>query len=202
LPEGVDDEQLRELLFASNKGAPKRPLPEMSWVQKQLKRKGVTLQLLWEEYGDEHPDGYKYTQFCEYYKRWRSRLEPTLRQEHKAGEKMFVDWAGQTFPVWDPETGESRPAHLFVAVLGASNYTFCEAFENEQMPSWIEGHIHAYEACEGVAKVTVPDNPRTGVNRACRYEPELNCVAVDSPRQPPYHQHVAYETGLVDGLDR
>lgn len=102
----------------------------MEWVHQELRRPGVTLQLLWEEYRRESPHGYGYTQFCEYYKRFRLQLEPSLRQPYKAGEKLFVDWAGQTILLHDPATGQSRPAHLFVAVMGASNYTYAEAFEN------------------------------------------------------------------------
>jgi len=181
LPESITDDQLRDLLFASQKppADAQRSLPPMSELHQQLRRKGVTLQLLWEEYRRNHPDGYAYTQFCEYYKRFRSQLEPALRQEYKAGERLFVDWAGMTVPLTDPATGQTRPAHLFVAVLGASNYTFAEAFENTQLPNWIEAHIHAWEFFGGVARLTVPDNTRTAVSQSCRYEPELHATYQD-----------------------
>lgn len=175
LPDDLDEDQLRQLLLAAEKppSEPKRYLPSMAEVHRELRRKGVTLQLLWEEYHRDHPDGYAYTQFCEYYRRFRAQIDPALRQPHPAGERMFVDWAGMTIPVFDPQTGQSRPAHLFVAVLGASNYTYAEAFENTQLPAWIEAHVHAWEFFGGVTRLTVPDNPKTAVTYACRYEPEL-----------------------------
>ena len=176
LPATIDEKQLWELLRAAQRPpeAAGRPLPPMAQVHQELCRAGVTLQLLWEEYRREHPQGYAYTQFCEYYKRFRSQLEPSLRQAYTAGEKLFVDWAGQTIPLYDPTTGHSRPACLFVAVLGASNYTYAEAFENHQLPAWIEAHVHAWEFFGGVTTITVPDNEKTGVTHACRYEPDLN----------------------------
>jgi transposase len=146
-------------------------------VHKELhkpRNKGVTLQLLWEEYRAEHPEGYGYTQFCEYYKRFRSQLEPAIRQEYKAGEKMFVDWAGPTIPVLDRERNRVWEANLFVAALGASNYTYAEAFADRKFLNWAEAHIHAWEFFEGVAAVTTPDNEKTAVSQVCRYEPEPN----------------------------
>ena len=176
LPDSITEDQLRDLLFASEKPATeaKRSLPSMAELHRQLRRKGLTLQLLWEEYRRDHPDGYAYTQFCEYYKRFRSQLEPALRQEYKAGERLFVDWAGLTIPLTDPQTGQPRPAYLFVAVLGASNYTYAAAFENTQLLAWIEAHVQAWEFFGGVARLTIPDNTRTAVSHACRYEPELH----------------------------
>jgi transposase len=181
LPDAITEDQLRELLFASARQPTDAPrhLPPMEQLHQQLRRKGVTLQLLWEEYRRDHPDGYAYTQFCEYYNRFRSQLEPALRQEYKAGERMFVDWAGLTIPLFSPTSTETRPAHLFVAVLGASNYSFVEAFENTRLPAWIEAHVHAWEFFGGVARLTVPDNTRTAVSQACRYEPELHATYQD-----------------------
>lgn len=180
LPEGIDDGQLQQLLFASQKPAEeaRRALPDMAELHKELRgkghRKGTTRQLLWEEYRAAHPDGYGYTQFCEYYKRFESALEPALRQPYKAGEKLFVDWAGETIPVVEPATGTVRQVTLFVAALGASNYTYAEAFENTRLPFWIEAHIHTWEFLGGVASITVPDNPKTAVTTPCRYEPALH----------------------------
>ncbi len=178
LAEDISEDRLRDLLFASETppSEAQRRLPPMQELHQQLRRKGVTLQLLWEEYRRDHPDGYAYTQFCEYYKRFRSQLEPSLRQEYKAGERMFVDWAGLTIPWIDAASTQPRPAYLFVAVLGASNYTFVEAFENTQLPAWIEAHVDAWEFFGGVARLTIPDNPKTAVLHACRYEPELNAT--------------------------
>lgn len=176
----IDDEQLRQCLFASQKPpeAARRALPDMAAIHKELRdarrRKGVTRQLLWEEYRTACPDGYGYTQFCEYYKRYESGIEPALRQPYKAGEKLFVDWAGETVRVVNPADGTARPAYVFVAALGASNYTYAEAFENTRLPAWIAAHIHAWEFFGGVAAVTVPDNPRTAVTAPCRYEPALH----------------------------
>ena len=172
IPESLDDEQLRQLLLAAQ--APREPqryLPPMADVHRELQRKGVTLQLLWEEYHREHPQGYGHSQFWEYYRRFCAQLEPTLRQVHTAGERMFVDWAGMTMLLVDGQSGQTRPAYVFVAALGASNYTFAEAFENMQLPSWIEAHVHAWEFFGGVTRLTVPDNPKTAVAHACRYEP-------------------------------
>ena len=174
----IDEAALEALLFSCERapGAARRPLPSMESIHRELRgrrRKGVTLQLLWEEYRAGEPDGYGYTQFCEYYRRFVSALEPALRQPYRAGEKLFVDWAGETVPVVDGSSGEIRQAHLFVAALGASNYTFAEAFENTQLSSWIEAHIDAWEFFGGVARVTVPDNEKTAVARPCHYEPGL-----------------------------
>ena len=172
----IDEGQLGALLRAAQRPpeAAARPLPSMAQVHQELRRPGVTRQLLWEEYRREQPDGYAYTQFCAHYKRFRGQLEPSLRQSYKAGEKLFVDWAGQTIALVDPQSGERRAAHLFVAVLGASNYTYAEAFESHQLPCWIEAHVHAWEFFGGVTTITVPDNEKTGITHACRYEPELN----------------------------
>ena len=176
LPEGMGEADLEPLL-EPEAGAfrlARRPLPDFADIHRELRRKGVTRMLLWEEYYRDHPEGYKYTQFCEYYDRWRKALEPTLRQNHEAGEKMFVDWAGQTVPLKDPRGEAQNKAYLFVAVLGASNYTYAEAFANTKLPSWIDAHIHAFEYMGGAPRLTIPDNEKTGVSKACRYEPELN----------------------------
>ena len=177
LPAELHDGDLQDLFFGAATAAESAPraLPSMSWVHTELRRsKGMTLQLLWEEYRRREPDGYGYTQFCEYYKRYCSGLEPALRQVYAGGEKLFVDWAGETLRLTDGASGESGPAYLFVATLGASNYTYAEAFEDMRQAAWIEAHIHAWEFLGGVAKVTVADNTKTAVVRACRYEPELN----------------------------
>jgi transposase len=117
----------------------------------------VTLQLVWQEYRQTEPTGYAYSRFCELYREWAAKLDPVLRQVHGPGEKLFVDWAGQTVPIHDAASGALTAAHVFVAVLGASNKTFVEAFPNEQLASWITGHVHAYNFFGGVTKATVPD---------------------------------------------
>lgn len=144
-------------------------------MHEQLHRhKHVTLQLLWEEYKEAHPDGYQYSQYCELYRRWARKIDVVLRQEHRAGEKMFVDHAGQTVPVVDRETGEIRHASIFVAVLGASNYTFAEATWKKDLACWIGSHSRAVEFYGGVPFMTVPDNWKAGVKDPCYYEPDLN----------------------------
>jgi transposase len=181
LPEALSEEQLEAALFvaAALPFAEPRPLPEWAAVHQELSRKGMTLSLLWQEYKASHPEGYQYSQFCERYRQWAGTLEVCLRQEHKAGEKMFVDWAGQTMAVTDSATGRERQAQIFVAVLGASNYTYVEAAWTQSLPDWIAAHIHAWEAMGGVSELTIPDNTRTGVSAACYYEPDLNPTYAD-----------------------
>ena len=172
----MDEEQLQARLFGEVAAAstPTRPLPDMATVHRQLRRRHVTLQLLWEEYRQTYPDGYGYTQFCEHYKRWKAPLEVTLRQRHIAGEKTFLDWGGDTLSWIDAATGETQRAYLFVAVLGASNYTYAEAFADQKLACWIDGHIHAVEYFGGCTRLCVPDNAKTGVIKPCYYEPEIH----------------------------
>ena len=138
---------------------------------------------MWEEYRQAHPEGYRYSWFCERYQHWRRHLDVVLRQEHKAGEKMFVDWAGATIPVYDATTGHAWPASLFVSVLGASSYTYAEATRDQQLEAWIQAHIHALEFFGGAPTLAVPDNTKTAVTRACRYDPDLN---------PTYQEFAVY----------
>ena len=175
LPEGLTAEQLEARLFPG-RGASRRQIPPPDWkyVHKELKRKGVTLSLLWVEYRREHPDGYGYSQFCHCYREWEQHLNPPMRLKHKAGEKLFVDYAGQTVPVVDPQTGEIREAQIFVATLGASNYTYAEAQASQSLPNWIAGHVRAFAFLGGTPEVVVPDNLKTGVTSPHLYEPDLN----------------------------
>lgn len=172
----LGDAALEALLFPPPPEAGvARPVPDWAEVQRELRRKGVTLQLLWLEYKAVHPEtGYQYTQFCEHYHRWRDRLDPVLRQEHRAGEKTFVDYAGQTMPVVDPDTGEIREAQIFIGVLGASNLTFAEATWTQTLPDWIGSHVRMFAYVGGVSAAIVPDNVRTGVSHACFYDPDIN----------------------------
>jgi transposase len=176
LPEGISDEQLEALLFPDRGTVSGRRIPQPDWkyIQKELKRKGVTLSLLWVEYRQEHPDGYGYSQFCFCYRQWIHQLDPVMRQKHKAGEKLFVDYAGQTVNVVDPQTGAVREAQIFVATLGASNYTYAEAHWQQDLPSWIGAHVRALEFLGGVPELLVPDNLKVGVTSPNLYEPELN----------------------------
>lgn len=178
LPEDLSDKQLDTLLFGEPAKPPNRRIhtaPDFASVHKQLEtEKNVTLQLLWDEYIKEHPDGYKYSRFCELYREWSFARNLTLRQLHKPGEKMFVDYAGATIPIHDPITGEVHQAAIFVAACGLSSYTFSEATWSQDLGCWIGSHIRTFEFFEGVPVIVVPDNTKTGVSKAHRYEPDLN----------------------------
>ena len=176
LPEGEGGAELEALLYPPATANSKRQIPEPDWqqVHKEYRRKHVTLSLLWIEYRQEHPDGYGYSQFCHHYKEWRGRLEPMMRQKHRAGEKLFIDYAGQTVAIIDPETGEVSPAQVFVAVLGASNYTYAEAHESQSLPNWIGAHVRALNFLGGTPEVLVPDNLKAGVKSPHLYEPDIN----------------------------
>ena len=176
LAEGLSEPELMERLMAAPLPPPKSDptLPDWPHIHAELRRKSVTLRLLWQEYRAVHPEGYGYSRFCELYQRWAGALDPVLRQVHQPGEKMFVDSAGQTVAIHNPQDGTLAHAHLFVAVLGASNKTYAEAFADEKLDSWIGANCHAYAFFAGVARVTVPDNLKTGVTRPCRYEPLIH----------------------------
>jgi transposase len=176
VPAGMDDGELERLLFtpASFAEHPARPLADWNRIHKELKRRGVTLLLLWEEYRAEHPDGYGYSRFCDLYRDWRGTISPTMRQVHGPAEKLFVDFAGDTVAVFDAATGMERRAQVFVAVLGASNHTFAQARWTQGLPDWIGAHVDALRAIGGVPKAIVCDNLKAGVTAACRYEPGIN----------------------------
>ena len=174
--EDLDEVTLERLLFPPPpaQGTP-RPLPSWPAVHEEMQKKGVTLQLLWEEYKAEHPeDGLQYSRFTDLYREYRGRLDLSMRQVHKAGEKLFVDYCGQTVPVRDPATGEVRQAQIFVAVLGASSFTYAEATWSQQSADWIGSHERAFAAIGGTTELVVPDNLRSAVDKACRYEPAVN----------------------------
>jgi transposase len=178
LPSDLDEASLEHRLFPPNRPIPqeKRQLPSPEYLHQELKRKGVTLQLLWHEYKEKNPDGYQYSQFCRIYHQWTEKLDPCLRQVYKAGEKLFVDYAGQTMEITDPKTGEIHEAQIFVATLGASNYTFTEATLSQDLPSWIQSHVRTFEFFQGVPEILIPDNLKDAVTRPCRYEPDLNAT--------------------------
>jgi transposase len=176
LPPSLDEAALERKLFPRPPlpSAGQRPQPDYAAIHKELKSPNVTLQLLWEEYKEEHPDGYSYSRLSELYSAWSKRLDLVLRQDHRAGEKMFVDHAGQTVPVIDRLTGETRDAYVFVAVLGASNYTYAGATWTRGLRDWISSHVRAFEFFQGCTRLVVPDNWKSGVKQPCYYEPELN----------------------------
>jgi transposase len=181
LPEDLGDEALERLLYPPAPIVAKdhRPQPDWPAMHRELRRAGVTLQLLWEEYRDAHPDGYGYSRYCELYDGWKRRLSPTMRQLHVAGERMFVDYAGATLEVMDGTTGEVRACQLFVAVLGASNYTYAEATFTQRLVDWIGSHVRAFAFFGGVAGQVVSDNLRSGISKACFYEPAVNRTYAD-----------------------
>ena len=174
MTEDALEAQLYPASVALTQLAARRPRPNWVAISRELKRPGVTLELLWHEYREQHPDGYSYSQFCELYRTWKKRVSPTMRQTHVAGAKMFVDYAGTKLQVENSKTGEILAAELFVAVLGASSYTFAEATWTQSLPDWIGSHNRAFAFFGGVAAAVVSDNLKSGITRACYYEPNVN----------------------------
>ena len=191
LPVEMDDDALERLFFPRVGDLPAdRAMPDWPYIHQEMRRPGVTLLLLWEEYKAQHPDdGYQYSRFCERYRAWAKAIDVTMRQHHKAGEKLFVDYAGDRLYVTDPKTGETCPTQLFVAVLGASNYTYAEASWTQGALDWAGAHVRAFQFFGGVPTLVVPDNLKSAVTRACRYDPDLN---------PTYHEMARhYGTAIV-----
>ena len=178
LPTEMTDAALEAQLFTAvgtKQGHRRRAEPDWVAVHRELKRKHVTLQILWDEYIERCPDGYRYSRFCELYRGWASRVSVTMRQSHAGGDKLFVDYAGDPVPVIvDRLTGEIRRAQIFVAVLGASNFTYAEASWTQALADWIGAHTRAFEAIGGVPNLLVPDNTKVAVIKACLYEPQVN----------------------------
>ncbi|WP_409192465.1 IS21 family transposase [Bradyrhizobium sp. RDM4] len=190
-PELDDDVRLENRLYPppSDRPSDERPQPDWALVHRELRRPNVTLMLLWEEYCDANSDCFSYSWFCERYKEWAGLLKPTLRQIHVAGEKLFVDYSGHTMEVVDGLTGEVRSAQIFVAVLGASNYTYAEASLSQSLPDWIASHVRAFAYFGGAARQTVSDNLKAGITRACFHEPMVNRTYADLARH--------YRTAIV-----
>jgi transposase len=175
LPEDLSDEALEQRLYpAPTSTKEQRPLPNWAEIQRELKRPGVTLELLWQEYREQHANGYGYSRFCDLNREWQKRLSPTMRQTHIAGEKMFVDYSGTKLQVMDWTTGEVLTAELFVGVLGASSLTYAEATWTQSLPDWIGAHTRAFNYFGGVTAMVVSDNLKSGVIKACFYEPNVN----------------------------
>jgi len=212
-PEVADltEAQLEQRLFPTEHlpSSVHRPPPDCEHIYNQLRcyrNINLTLTQLWLEYKAEHPDGYQYTQFCEYYRRWRGKLDYCMRQEHRAGEKVFVDYS-DGLSIVDPATGELIPTQLFVEVWGASNYTYAEASLSQTLPNWIGSHVRAFRYFGCVPRVLVPDNLKSGVHAPCLYEPELNptyaemaehygCAVLPArPRRP--RDKAKVETGVL-----
>jgi transposase len=188
----LNDQQLAELFYPKSDTRASRAFQLPDWVEvhQELKRKGVTKHLLWEEYTQAFPNrSYSYPQYCFLYQEWVKKQQRSMRQSHKVGDKLFVDYAGQTVPIVNGETGEVRHAQVFVAVLGASNYTYCEATWSQSLPDWLGSHARALAFIGGVPRLIVPDNLKSGVSKACRYDPDVN---------PSYQQLAAhYGTAIM-----
>jgi len=179
----IGDTELENLLYPQPTGRRAKPdsaMPDMQFIKRELSREGVTLQLLWTEYIARCPGGYQYSRYCQLYREWQQRTaDPSLHIDHKAGEEMMVDWAGQTMQIVDRETGEMRDVYIFVATLPASNYLYVEPFLSMSLESWVTGHVHALEFFGGVPQIIVPDNTKTVSPTYCYYEPELNLTYAD-----------------------
>jgi transposase len=177
LPADLSDTVLEERLFARHgapRGVRRRAEPVWSELVCELKRPGVNLMVLWEEYRAVHPDGYSYSRFCDLIREFEARLSPIMRQEHRAGDKVFVDYSGKKIGITDPTTGTVRFAEIFVAVLGASGFTYCEASWTQTLADWIGAHVRMFRFFGGVPRLVVPDNLKSGVTKASFYDPEIN----------------------------
>ena len=174
LPPELEEVEIDARLFPRPDPSRERQAPDLAWVHQELKKPGVTLQLLWEEYRGAHAEGYGYSQFCEIYRRWARKLRPSMRQQHRAGEKTFIDFSGQRLHLVDRRSGEEIPLELFVAVLGASNYTYAEAIPSQKLGDWVGVHTRMAEYFGGSTRLWVPDQLKSAVTKPCRYEPDLN----------------------------
>lgn len=184
LPKDLTDTALERLLFPGSPkptGAP-RPEPNWAYIDQELRRTGVTRSLLWQEYRAHHPDGYGYAWFCEHYDAWKGRVSPTMRQTHAAGEKVFVDYAGDTIDVIDPATGAVQPMKIFVAAMGASSYVYAEARPSEGLADWIGCHVGLLDFLGGVPGIIVCDNLKAAVTKPDRYEPGINRTYLEMAR--------------------
>jgi transposase len=185
VPLEISDAELEQRLYGIPGVKPgRRKLPEPDWsvVAREMKRKHVTLQVLWEEYAAEHPDGYRYSRFCDLFRGWEGRLPLTMRQSHGGGEKLFIDYAGDKVPVIDRQTGEVRDAHIFVAVMGGSSLSFGHATWTEQMGDWVDSHNAAFAFFGGAPQLLVPDNAKVAVIKACLFDPMVNRSYTDMAR--------------------
>ena len=186
LPDELDDVALARLFYPSADVAvsKRRVQPDWAVVHQELKRKGVTKLLLWEEYTAAYPNRcYSYSQYCDRYRQWLKRQRRSMRQTHRAGEKCFVDYCGQTVAVIDPASGEIREAQIFVGTLGASNYTYAEATDGQTLPEWLASQSRMLAFFDGCPEMIIPDNLKSGVNKPWRYDPQLN---------PSYQQWAAH----------
>ena len=174
------EEELESALYPKKDGRKETDdHPNWSVVHSELRRKGVTLQLLWEEYKEGRPNGFQYSQFCHHYRAFAKTVDYVFRNEHRGGEKLFIDYAGMTVPVYDSTTRQVKNAQIFIATFGASNYTYAEATWSQKTEDWIASHQRGFTFFGGVPEILVPDNLKSGVTKACRYDPDIN---------PTYHE--------------
>jgi transposase len=177
LPPELMDEALEQLLFpapSNRPGARRYVEPDWPALVREMKRPGVNLSVLFEEYRGVHPDGYAYSRFCELYRAFERHLSPTMRQTHVAGDKAFVDYSGKKVAIVDPLTGEVRMAELFIAVLGASNFTYADATWTQSLPDWIGAHVRMFRFFGSAPRLLIPDNLKSGINKSSFYDPEIN----------------------------
>ena len=175
LPDDLTETQLEARLYPNKRAPSIKAQPDFMEAHQELKRKGMTKLLLWQESLERNPDNaYGYTQYCELYKRWSKKLKRSMRQLHMAGEKLFIDFCGLTVPIVNPDTGEVRKAQVFVATMGASNFTYVEACESQKQESWLKAHVNAFEFFGGIVQLLIPDNLKSATTKADRYEPVLN----------------------------
>ena len=186
LPPDIDERSLGRLLFPSTGATTHSGFIDLDYrsIYQELKSPIVTKLLLWQEYRERNPDnGYSYAQFCHRYRVWQGTQKLSMRQQHKAGEQLFIDYCGPTIPVVNPDTGDTRDAQLFVATWGASSYTYAEATWSQNQADFINAHVHALEFFGGAPKILVPDNLKAAVLKTHRYEPDIN---------PAYQQMAAH----------
>ena len=184
--EALDEQELAQLFYPTSdtRASNTFQLPDWVEVHQELRRKDVTKHLLWEEYTQSYPNrSYSYPQYCFLYQDWVKKQRRSMRQVHQAGDKLFVDYAGQTVPIVSGDTGEIKTAQIFVGVLGASNYIYCDATWSQSLPDWLGSHARCFDFLGGVPKLVVPDNLKSGVTKACRYDPDIN---------PSYQQLAAH----------
>jgi transposase len=171
------DDALEQRLFSragTRRGIRHKTEPDWPLLARELKRPGVSLMVLWEEYRAGHPDGYGYSRFCDLFRSFERQLTPVMRQHHEAGDKLFVDYSGKKVPIVDPHSGEVREAEIFVGVMGASSYTYAEATWSQSLQDWIEAHVRMFRHLNAVPRLLVPDNLKAGVQKASFYDPEIN----------------------------
>jgi transposase len=186
----LDDSELAKLFYpnADTRLSNEFEMPDWFTIHKELMAKGMTRYLLWEEYAEQYPTrSYGYAQFCHHYLKWSKQQKRSMRQIHKAGEKLFVDYAGQTVPIVCGSSGEVRTAQIFVAVMGASNYTYAEATYTQTLSDWVQSHARCFTFLGGVPEIVVPDNLKSGVTKACNYDPDVN----------PTYQQLAVHYGVA-----